>query len=273
MNTVTIYHLHDFNDDDLVLNNYITVCFARNRPKKNCCVVMQDKKYRKLDKRLDNPKLQYHRVFLHFEDIHPHMKPIVRGEDLQLRMGENKRLKFQAKPKGGSRDLRGFNVTFENGDQIPILSWTGAFNAIKRSKSHLGNEVYDIMSSESVSSEDEMALKINTARRRCDRRIEWAKSQIVHPHRVLQQAKAQMGEEIYDVLSNIAEVGDVAKKVDESYFKCLKTMAALEMHFSPEEIQGSREDDHDNKAEMKKEVPKVQQVHSFQDIIEKRESS
>ena len=50
-------------------------------------------------------------------------------------------------------------------------------------------------------------------------------------------------------------------------------MAALEMHFSPEEIQGSREDDHDNKAEMKKEVPKVQQVHSFQDIIEKRESS
>ena len=203
------------------------------------------------------------------------MKPIVRGEDLQLRMGENRRLKFQAKPKGGSRDLRGFNVTFENGDQIPILSWTGAFNAIKRAKSHLGNEVYDIMSSDTVSSEDEMARKINTARTRCDKRIEWAKRQITQPHRVLQQAKTQMGEEIYEVLSNIAEVGDVAKKVDESYFKCLKTMAALEMHFSPEEIQGSREDDNHRdlyKAEKKKEVPKVE-VRSFQDIIEKRKSS
>ena len=203
----------------------LTIEINDSFPKK-CAVFVQDPQFQKISPNGEK------RVHIHFNYFYPKLtkefrkntgfewekfaKPIIYKE---------RRFQFQAKPQQGSRDLQGFNLRYEGGGDIPMIRWADVLVFILKAKSTLGHEVYDILSKEK--DVNEITKKVNTSLELCKKRVLWAQSQVKDPEKAMKDCKAELGEEIHELMTNIAIEDNVEKKAEKAYLRCLSNLLAL----------------------------------------------
>lgn len=221
---------------------------------KQLVVVIQDEKFRKID----GPRI--HRVFIPFLRFQPDMistslrdRALMKDDVNSLKpvIHSNRNVQFQArehtrknKRRGEAPSLYGFNLKYEGGEEITMMHWENALVLMLRVKAGLGFAVYDILSkassspSEGGNSEKELKRKVNTVIEMRMKRIEWARNQIGNKHEVSRELKTRLGEDMYDLLTDIANVDNIQKKADFAYFNCVRDMKALGIdNLAPEEEQ------------------------------------
>ena len=59
--------------------------------------------------------------------------------------------------------------------------------------------------------------------------IEWVRSQLIDSNFIIRECKAELGNEVFDILENIFQIDDVQRKVDEAFVRCERTLDELEL--------------------------------------------
>lgn len=193
---------------------------------KNQIEIVQDKKYRTKGRTRQ-------RVFAQYIDFYPDMP---HPKTFAPKIDKSRRIQFQTRLLKGSRSLSAFNIRYEGGGHIVMMDWEQVMQVMRKARATLGHEVYEILSSEAVENEQDMTKRIENAYERCSRKINLAKKQVTQPKSVAEEFKGKLGEEIYDLLTNIATVDNMEQRVDEAYMSCLKDLSVLELHFPPGEV-------------------------------------
>jgi hypothetical protein len=184
-------------------------------------ILIQDSQYHNIG------PLKQENVFFHFAKIYPEIKM---NEDIQLEpvIDLKKRFQFQARKHSKKEGvLEAFNLRYEGGDDIPLIHWTGSLVLIKKAKATLGHDIYDILSKSSEKDAKQVARKVDDAISTCNKRVVWAKEQITNPRKAVMERKARFGNEIYELLWNIARVDNIQQRTDDAYNRCLEDLSAL----------------------------------------------
>mmetsp|Transcript_23660 Transcript_23660/g.50121 ORF Transcript_23660/g.50121 Transcript_23660/m.50121 type:complete len:609 (+) Transcript_23660:96-1922(+) len=208
-------------------------------------LIIQDKQYRNLGQ----PKATS-KVNVHIREMQPEIKTYIQHNDIHmLRPMINKlqRIQFQAKlftGASGNEILKAYNVRYAppllkgskvtpTGD-IPVLHWPQALTLIRRAKSDMGEEIYNILSEKSaMANRKETAKRVNDALHECNKKVKWSRGQVVTPGKVANEVKTRLGEDMFELLSNIATVHDMAMKADEAYYRCLSDLSDLNLEMTP----------------------------------------
>lgn len=195
-------------------------------------IIAQDKQFRKLGvKSMD--------AFFFFNEIYPEIREFVPLHDTHLVTPiintEQRRIQFQARvhERDGKQSLRAFNIRYTTPfarrslvtqkGEIPMLNWPAALTLIRKSKARLGNDIHNILSAPQIDEKDKMK-RTHNALEHCNKKIEWMRSQVTSED-VAKGCKAKLGDEIYDMLSDIANVDNVERRADEAYFRCLSDLS------------------------------------------------
>lgn len=184
-------------------------------------VLVQDSQYHTIG------PIKNDKVFFHFINIYPELRI---NEDIKLDpvIDVKRRFQFQARKHSTQENvLEGFNLRYEGGDDIPLIHWSGSIVLIKKAKATLGHDIYDILSKSSGKDTKQIARKVDDAIATCNKRVVWAKEQIINPTKAARERKARFGNEIYELLWNIARVDNIQLRTDEAYNRCLKDLSAL----------------------------------------------
>jgi hypothetical protein len=184
-------------------------------------ILIQDSQYHNIG------PLQQDRVFFHFSKIYPDVRI---NDDIKLEpaFDVKKRFQFQARKHPTKEGvLDGFNIRYEGGEDIPLIHWSGSLVLIKRAKARLGHDIYDILTNSSEKNEEHTTRTVDESIATCNKRVVWAKNQIINPEKAARERKARFGSEIYDLLHNIARVDDIQKRTDDAYNRCLDDLFAL----------------------------------------------
>jgi len=104
-----------------------------------------------------------------------------------------------------------------------MLDWPAALTLIRKSKARLGNDIYNILSAPEIDEKDRLK-RMHNALDHCNRKIEWMRSQVTSED-VAKGCKTKLGVEIYDMLTDIANVDNVERRADEAYFNCLSDLS------------------------------------------------
>lgn len=190
---------------------------------KKRCTIVQDRKYR------DIGPLKAAKVTVSFPMFNPILHKI--DDDYwKPTIAEGRRVQFQAKKqKGGGDYLVGFNVRYEGGRDIPMLNLRGSVALIKKAKAALGHSVYNVLSESALSAEGEgdIAKKVKLEFDKHNRRMAEAREQSGDPSKTSKEIKAKLGDEIYDLITNIATVDSIERRADDAYYRCVKKLQEL----------------------------------------------
>ena len=184
-------------------------------------VLVQDSQYHTIG------PFNQEKVFFHFINIYPEIRI---NEDIKLDpvIDVKKRFQFQARKHSTQEGvLEGFNLRYEGGEDIPLIHWSGSLVLVRRAKAKLGHDLYDILSKSSEKDTKQIAKEIDNAIATCNKRVVWAKEQIINPRKAAKERKARFGNEIYELLWNIARVDNIQRRTDEAYNRCLEDLSAL----------------------------------------------
>jgi hypothetical protein len=174
---------------------------------------------------------------------------------------KRRRVQFQAWPSlKREGQLNGFNIRYDDeeteieeggsggsagrgggGSDIPLLHWTGAFTLIQSAKAKLGRNVYDLLSKASMKEDKALAKKVENEMAACNKRIVWARKSVSNPTKATRECKARLGEEMYDMLSNIDKVDNVQRRADEAYFRCRDSLSTLGLSVEPNNNQNEEQ--------------------------------
>jgi len=217
---------------------------------KMCGIIVQDKMYRKVGP-VKTPK-----VFIHFNDLNPEIREFIPRTDAHLLkpiINKEQRIQFQARAEmmGGKQTMKAFNVRYiqpllfrspvtRTGD-IPVLHWQESLDLIRKAKASLGHDVYMVLANKSMNDKEKTAEKVNLALEKCNRKVAWSRSQIVDSEKCALGCKARLGEDIFDLLSNISTVDNIERKADEAYFRCLGDLSDLDLKLTPGQKQALKE--------------------------------
>ena len=144
------------------------------------------------------------RVYLHFGDIDSMSK----GAKLYSRyinpvaFSIGLRVRFEIMV--ADKEKKAFNVTRSNGDKIPLLRYNDALSVAKGARAWLGHRCYEILSDEEQSAES-MAERIHKVYQECNESIKWAKSQLVDSDKIIKECKAELGNDVFDILENVSD--------------------------------------------------------------------
>jgi len=194
-------------------------------------IIVQDRQFRKLGvKSMDS--------FFFFNEIYPEIREFVPLHDTHLItpiVNKEQRIQFQARAheRDGKKSLRAFNIRYTKPlarrslvtqkGEIPMLDWPAALTLIRKSKARLGNDIYNILSAPEIDEKDRLK-RMHNALDHCNRKIEWMRSQVTSED-VAKGCKTKLGVEIYDMLTDIANVDNVERRADEAYFNCLSDLS------------------------------------------------
>lgn len=207
-----------------------------------CGVILQDEPYRNIG------PLKTDKVFFTFQHIHPNFN-IDENIMLEPYFDRNRRIRFQARSSSKKEGvLDGFNLRYveETGDRdssrgcdIPLLHWKGAITVIKSAKARMGWNVFDLLTKASVNEDKELANKVENEIKACTKRIEFARSIMANPEKAKRECKAKLGEEMFDMLSNIDKVDNIQRRAKEAYMRCRDDLSvlglSLESNIQPDE--------------------------------------
>ena len=171
------------------------------------------------------------RVFMTFRQIYPEL-----GIDNRVEMSPSingkKRVKFQVKPNPIEESkLVAFNIRYEDGALIPLFHWEETLYLIQKLRAGFGHEVFDIL--ERGEDANTIAKSIQWSKKRCDKAIDVARKQMRNRALGSTLIKSQLGEEIFDLLSDISSVDDPETASDLAYFRCVHNLSMLGLNIEP----------------------------------------
>ena len=171
------------------------------------------------------------RVFMTFRQIYPEL-----GIDNRVEMSPSingkKRIKFQVKPNPIEESkLVAFNIRYEDGALIPLFHWEETLYLIQKLRAGFGHEVFDIL--ERGEDANTIAKSIQWAKKKCDKAIDVARKQMRNRALGSTLIKSQLGEEIFDLLSDISSVDDPETASDLAYFRCVHNLSMLGLNIEP----------------------------------------
>ena len=122
-----------------------------------------------------------------------------------------------------------------SGGDIALLHWKGALTMIQSAKARLGWNVFDLLSNASLKEDKALATKVENEIEGCNKRIEFARK--VLTEKATRECRAKLGEELYDMLSNIDKVDNIQRRADEAYFRCRNELSTLGLSLEPNKIE------------------------------------
>ncbi len=169
------------------------------------------------------------RVFLNFGDIDPceiaknnlrFIKPFLRN---------GLRVTFDMKPNENEADERkiAINVRRSNGGNIPLLRYNDALSVARNARAWLGHRCYEILT-DGDHDPDSIAEKIHNSFEQCNESMKWVKTQLAEPDEVIKECKAELGQDVYDILENVVHIDDIQQKVDDAFLRCARKLNELE---------------------------------------------
>lgn len=169
------------------------------------------------------------RIFLNFGDIDPCQiaKNNLRFIKPTLRNGL--RVRFDIKPYENEADerKRAINVRRSNGGKIPLLRYDDALSVARNARAWLGHRCYEILT-DVDHHPDSIAEKIDNSYEQCNESMKWVKSQLADPDEVIKECKAELGQDVYDILENVVHIDDIQQKVDDAFLRCARKLNELE---------------------------------------------
>ena len=193
------------------------------------------------------------RVFFHFTKVYPEIRM---NEDIRLdpRIDITKRVQFQAR-KHPTKDgvLDGFNIRYEDGEDIPLIHWSGSIVLIKKAKAKLGHDIFNVLNNPLEKDAEQIAKKVDKTIATCKLRVDWARKQITNPGKVKMERKGRLGTEIYDLLMDIVMVDNIQLRTAEACRRCHADLSSLGL--VNDESTDNREDE----------------CHTFDEFFENRE--
>eukprot|EP00578_Thalassiosira_sp_NH16_P005679 CAMPEP_0181138584 /NCGR_PEP_ID=MMETSP1071-20121207/34325_1 /TAXON_ID=35127 /ORGANISM="Thalassiosira sp., Strain NH16" /LENGTH=312 /DNA_ID=CAMNT_0023225431 /DNA_START=202 /DNA_END=1140 /DNA_ORIENTATION=+ len=208
-------------------------------------VLIQDEEYR------DIGPVKTDEVLLHFDNIYPEWKGFIvrekgeKGRGLIPKISRNARFQFHATKQSKKNTLMAYYLRYEGGKDIPLIHWKGSLDAIKLAKSSLGIEVYNILSKASSSGTDKRTIskQVNRARSSCMKRIRWARNQITNPDSVAMERKAELGNDIWELMANIANVDNIERRADDAYYSCIEDLSSLGLDTEPNNTKDGQDEE------------------------------
>lgn len=176
-------------------------------------------------------------VFFRFHNIHREGKAFMDAKMLRPILHMDCRYQFRVREgmvrtkTGKEKRSEAFDIRIEGGKSIVVMSWETIVESIMKSKARLGHQIYDILSKSD--NPDKMGEDVNKAIERCNERVVWAKEQVIDPEIVSRSIKAKLGEEVYDLLSNIVSEDGIEWKVNAAFKRCKKDLSSLGLSLEP----------------------------------------
>lgn len=138
------------------------------------------------------------------------------------------RVRFQVMPNPiNSGAMSAYDVQRWNGNKIPLLHYKDALKIALRSRAWLGHRCYEILDEEQDAAA--MSEQIRQAYEDSNKSTEWARSQLTDSNKIIRECKAELGNEVFDILENIYQIDDVQRKVEEAFLRCERTLKELEL--------------------------------------------
>lgn len=197
-------------------------------------------------------------MLAHFNDMVPSARKFLPRSDMKfldpiINMKQRVQFKVREETNGdGSGDAvwKAFDVRYENpprfdrdsspttssGD-FPMLNWPEIIALVRKSKSTLGYEIYDSLEKAYLRGERRTVTRVKRSLEACDERVSWLRGQVCSRPKTAARVKERLGEEIYDLLSNISAETDVEGKADAAYYRCLQDMLDLGLDLSPNQVE------------------------------------
>jgi len=150
------------------------------------------------------------------------------------------RVRFQVMPNPiNSGAMSAYDVQRWNGNKIPLLHYKDALKIALRSRAWLGHRCYEILDEEQDAAA--MSEQIRQAYEDSNKSTEWARSQLTDSNKIIRECKAELGNEVFDILENIYQIDDVQRKVEEAFLRCERTLKELELLGIREEEEEPRQ--------------------------------
>lgn len=168
------------------------------------------------------------RIFLHFNYIDTSETAQLNAKIINPVISPGLRVRFQVRPNPNNHAvMTAYDVQRWNGDKIPLLHYKDALTIALKARAWLGHRCYEILDEE----QDAAAIsdKIRLAYEESNKLTEWARSQLVDSNNIIRECKAELGNEVFDILENIYQIDDVQRKVEEAFFRCERTLKELEL--------------------------------------------
>lgn len=170
------------------------------------------------------------KIFLHFNNIDTSEAAQLNAKFINPVISLGVRVRFQVGPNSNNSAIamKAYDVQRWNGEKIPLLHYKDALTIALKARAWLGHRCYEILDEEQ---EDARAIseKIRVAYDESNKSTEWARSQLTDPNYIIRECKAELGNDVFDILENIYQVDDVQRKVEEAFFRCERTLKELEL--------------------------------------------
>lgn len=185
--------------------------------------INREKEYAIIRDEVSNEK-----IYLNFRYIDTSETARLNAKYIQPVFNSGTRVRFQVRPNpNGSGAMTAYDVQRWNGNKIPLLHYKDALQIALKARAWLGHRCYEILDEE----EDAAAIseKIRIAYEETNKSTEWARSQLVDSNNIIRECKAELGNEVFDILENIYQIDDVERRVEEAFVRCERTLNELEL--------------------------------------------
>ncbi|KAL7447130.1 hypothetical protein ACHAXM_010567 [Skeletonema potamos] len=181
-------------------------------------------------------ELSNERIYLHFTNIDISETAQLNAKFINPVFSRGVRVRFQTRPnQNNSEEKHAYNVERWNGIKIPLLHYKDALTIARKARALLGHICYDVLNEEQDATA--MSDRIRKAYEASNKSTEWARSQLVNSNAIIKECKAELGDEVFDILENIYQIDDVRKKVDIAFFRCERMLNELELLGIRQEIK------------------------------------
>lgn len=169
------------------------------------------------------------RIFLNFGDIDPCQIAKNNFRFIKPTLSNGMRVRFDIKPNECEADerKRAINVRRSNGGKIPLLRYDDALSVARNARAWLGHRCYEILT-DVDHDPDSIAEKIHNSYEQCNESMKWVKSQLADPDEVIKECKAELGQDVYDILENVVHIDDIQQQVDDAFLRCARKLNELE---------------------------------------------
>lgn len=168
------------------------------------------------------------RIYLHFNNIDISETAQLNSNLINPVFSRGVRVRFNVRPdRKNSEEKQAYNVQRWDGHKIPLLHYKDALSIARKARAWLGHRCYDILNEEQDATA--MSDRICKAYEVSIKSTEWARSQLQDSNTIIKECKAELGNEVFDILENIYQIDDVQKKVDQAFFRCERMLNELEL--------------------------------------------
>ena len=171
-------------------------------------------------------------IYLNFSDIDVSETARMNPKLIKPQITRGLRVRFQVRttPKNGEgegNNKTAYDVQRWNGNKIALLHYKDALSIARRARAWLGHRCYETLNEEQNAAA--MSEQIRMAYKESNTSIEWVRSQLIDSNFIIRECKAELGNEVFDILENIFQIDDVQRKVDEAFVRCERTLDELEL--------------------------------------------